>query len=207
MGLIFWKRRQWPQAAIGGLIFVAGLAPVLGFVPFEFQSFSTVADRYVYLPMLGVALAVAGIMAQSGRAVMATTIAVVAALSVTTAMGFFSSLKDKLNSVVVGTAAGEWAVTAMAVMVFADGDAEPSEMEKAKVVATTNPDKLQEIRGVLSDIPCSLMTLKDLAPVPEPEENGLTFGENARVKATYYAMHLVDPMGANRAIGTGPAMR
>jgi uncharacterized tellurite resistance protein B-like protein len=54
-------------------------------------------------------------------------------------MGFFSSLKDKLNSVIVGTAAGEWAVTAMAVMVFADGDAEASEMEKAKVVATTNP--------------------------------------------------------------------
>ena len=54
-------------------------------------------------------------------------------------MGFFSSLKDKLNSVVVGTAAGEWAVTAMAVMVFADGDAEASEMEKAKVVATTHP--------------------------------------------------------------------
>ena len=54
-------------------------------------------------------------------------------------MGFFSSLKDKLNSVIVGPAAGEWAATAMAVMVFADGDAEPSEMEKAKVVATTNP--------------------------------------------------------------------
>lgn len=54
-------------------------------------------------------------------------------------MGWFSSLKDKLNSVVVGTAAGEWAVTAMAVMVFADGDAEAEEMEKAKVVATTNP--------------------------------------------------------------------
>jgi len=67
------------------------------------------------------------------------------------------------------------------------------------LVATTNPDKLQEIRGVLSDIPCALMTLTDLAPVPEPEETGLTFGENARVKATYYAMHLVDPMGPGRA--------
>ena len=54
-------------------------------------------------------------------------------------MGWFSSIKDKLSSIVVGTAAGEWAVTAMAVMVFADGDAEPEEMEKAKVVATTNP--------------------------------------------------------------------
>ncbi len=54
-------------------------------------------------------------------------------------VGLFSSLKDKLNSVIVGSAAGEWAVTAMAVMVFADGDAEAAEMEKAKVVATTNP--------------------------------------------------------------------
>lgn len=54
-------------------------------------------------------------------------------------MGFFDSLKNKLSSIVVGTAAGEWAVTAMAVMVFADGDVEPSELEKAKGVATTNP--------------------------------------------------------------------
>lgn len=54
-------------------------------------------------------------------------------------MGLFSSIKDKLSSIIVGNAAGEWAVTAMAVMVFADGDAEPAELEKAKVVATTNP--------------------------------------------------------------------
>lgn len=65
-------------------------------------------------------------------------------------MGFFSSLKDKLSSIVVGTAAGEWAVTAMAVMVFADGDAEPEELEKAKVVATTNPvvkNSIGSVRG------------------------------------------------------------
>ncbi|WAS94359.1 TerB family tellurite resistance protein [Nannocystis punicea] len=54
-------------------------------------------------------------------------------------MGWFSSLKDKLNSVIVGTAAGEWAVTAMAVMVFADGEVEAAEIEKAKVIALTNP--------------------------------------------------------------------
>lgn len=68
------------------------------------------------------------------------------------------------------------------------------------LVATTNADKLREIRGVLSDIPCELVTLQDLAPVPEPEETGLTFGENARLKATYYASRLVDPLGeAERA--------
>jgi tellurite resistance protein len=54
-------------------------------------------------------------------------------------VGFFDSIKAKLNSIVVGTAAGEWAATAMAVMVFADGEVEAAEVEKAKVVATTNP--------------------------------------------------------------------
>jgi Tfp pilus assembly protein PilF len=49
-------RRQWLTAAG---IFVAGLLPVLGFVPFLYQDISTVADRYLYLPMLGVALALA----------------------------------------------------------------------------------------------------------------------------------------------------
>jgi XTP/dITP diphosphohydrolase len=63
------------------------------------------------------------------------------------------------------------------------------------LVATTSGDKLQEIRGVLTNIPCALVTLKDLPSVPEPEETGLTFGENARLKATYYAGCLVDPLG------------
>lgn len=38
---------------------VAGFLPVLGLVPFVYQNFSTVADRYVYFAMLGPALAVA----------------------------------------------------------------------------------------------------------------------------------------------------
>ena len=40
-------------------MFVAGLLPTLGFVPFVFQNYSTVADRYVYLAMLGPALGLA----------------------------------------------------------------------------------------------------------------------------------------------------
>ena len=54
------------------------------------------------------------------------------------------------------------------------------------LVATTNPDKLREIRGILSRLPVEIMTLRDLAPVPEPEETGETFAENARLKALYY---------------------
>jgi Tfp pilus assembly protein PilF len=37
-------------------VMVVCLLPVLGFVPFEFQRYSTVADRYMYFPMLGTAL-------------------------------------------------------------------------------------------------------------------------------------------------------
>jgi len=41
------------------LLFLLPLLPVLGLTPFVFQNQSTVADRYVYLAMLGPALAVA----------------------------------------------------------------------------------------------------------------------------------------------------
>jgi hypothetical protein len=51
----------------GLLIFILGVAPVLGLTPFVFQGYSTVADRYVYLSMLGVALAVATLVAHYPR--------------------------------------------------------------------------------------------------------------------------------------------
>ncbi|MBC8107430.1 MAG: glycosyltransferase family 39 protein [Anaerolineae bacterium] len=40
-------------------LFILGVAPVLGLVPFTFQTISTVADHYMYPAMLGVALLVA----------------------------------------------------------------------------------------------------------------------------------------------------
>jgi Flp pilus assembly protein TadD len=52
-------RRRIPGLLAGGALFVAGMLPVLGLVRFDFQEFSTVADHYLYLPMLGVAVALA----------------------------------------------------------------------------------------------------------------------------------------------------
>lgn len=49
-------------------LFVVGLLPVLGLVPFAYQVNSTVADRYVYLAMLGPALAVAWFLSQHSTA-------------------------------------------------------------------------------------------------------------------------------------------
>jgi tetratricopeptide (TPR) repeat protein len=53
------KRRRLPWLAASSGIFVVGLLPVLGLISFSFQHYSTVADRYVYLAMLGPALALA----------------------------------------------------------------------------------------------------------------------------------------------------
>ncbi len=60
-------------------------------------------------------------------------------------------------------------------------------MSATLLVATTNPGKLKEIAEILEPAAIRLLTLKDCAAVPEPEETGVTFGENARMKATYYA--------------------
>ena len=55
------------------------------------------------------------------------------------------------------------------------------------LVATTNPGKLREIKGILQGLPVDVLTLADVRDVPEPEETGTTFSENARLKALYYA--------------------
>jgi XTP/dITP diphosphohydrolase len=55
------------------------------------------------------------------------------------------------------------------------------------LVATTNTGKLREIRSVLGEVPIELVTLRDLPTIEEPEETGLTFEDNARLKALYYS--------------------
>jgi XTP/dITP diphosphohydrolase len=62
-------------------------------------------------------------------------------------------------------------------------------MRPTLLIATTNPDKLAEIRQLLGNISIDLLTLADVPPLAAPEETGTTFEENARLKATYYASH------------------
>jgi XTP/dITP diphosphohydrolase len=57
------------------------------------------------------------------------------------------------------------------------------------LIATSNRDKIREIRSLLAEVPVELITLGDIAPVAEPEETGITFEENARLKARYYGKH------------------
>jgi lysophospholipase L1-like esterase len=51
------NRKRMTQLLAAAIIFVVGVAPVLGLVSFDFQQYSTVADHYLYLSMLGAALA------------------------------------------------------------------------------------------------------------------------------------------------------
>jgi XTP/dITP diphosphohydrolase len=55
------------------------------------------------------------------------------------------------------------------------------------LIATTNPNKIKEIVGILSGLPIALKTLRDFHAVEIPHETGATFQANAREKALYYA--------------------
>jgi XTP/dITP diphosphohydrolase len=55
------------------------------------------------------------------------------------------------------------------------------------LIATTNHNKVREIRQLLDGLPFDLVTLAEWPLVTAPEETGTTFEENARAKALYYA--------------------
>jgi XTP/dITP diphosphohydrolase len=55
------------------------------------------------------------------------------------------------------------------------------------LVATTNPGKRREIEDILRGAPVALTDLAEFPGIPEPAETGATFGDNARLKALYYA--------------------
>ncbi|MBA3015885.1 MAG: tetratricopeptide repeat protein [Proteobacteria bacterium] len=75
--LLLWKGSRPCRAATG--IFVCVLLPVSGIIPFVFQQISTVADRYLYLAMLGPALALTWVLAPiRSKAVWAGVVVVLA---------------------------------------------------------------------------------------------------------------------------------
>jgi XTP/dITP diphosphohydrolase len=59
------------------------------------------------------------------------------------------------------------------------------------LIATTNVHKRNELQAFLSDVPVTLITLKDIQkPIPEVVEDGASFQENAIKKATILACTL-----------------
>ena len=60
------------------------------------------------------------------------------------------------------------------------------------LVATTNANKIREIRPLVAGLPLDLVTLADFPPIQEPEESASTYWQNARLKAFAYATS-IDP--------------
>jgi Flp pilus assembly protein TadD len=75
-------RRRVPKLAVGLGVFAVALLPVLGLTPFDFQGYSTVADHYLYMPMLGIGLAVAAMVQERGKVATAALLLAVAVLGV-----------------------------------------------------------------------------------------------------------------------------
>jgi protein O-mannosyl-transferase len=78
LALCYSKRRERPLTFVGALLFVAFLLPTLGLLPFSFQAYSTVADRYTYLALIGIGLVVADVVEHLQSSKMATRTALVA---------------------------------------------------------------------------------------------------------------------------------
>lgn len=81
------------------------------------------------------------------------------------------------------------------------------------LIATRNSGKFDELRSMLSTTGIGLVSLADFDDVPDPEECGSTFAENARIKARGYALAcgvwtLADDSGLEvEALGGAPGVR
>lgn len=80
------------------------------------------------------------------------------------------------------------------------------------VIATRNQGKTSEIKSLLKEFRVDIMSLSDFGPIPEVEEDGLTFDENAYKKAGFAARVLGLPAIADdsgltvEALGGGPGV-
>ncbi len=80
------------------------------------------------------------------------------------------------------------------------------------VIATRNKGKTSEIRGLLKGFPINIKNLDDFGPIPEVEEDGNTFDENAYKKASFTARILGLPALADdsgllvEALGGAPGV-
>jgi hypothetical protein len=77
LAVLLWRMAGNRRYLCAAAIFAICLMPVLGLVPFEFQRFSTTADRYAYMAMFGVALALATALQQFWRSSLCWCAAVV----------------------------------------------------------------------------------------------------------------------------------
>ena len=62
-------------------------------------------------------------------------------------------------------------------------------MAEVLLIGSGNRDKARELAHLLEGLPWDVKDLADFPAVPEPEEDGATFEENATKKARFYSEH------------------
>ncbi len=66
-------------------------------------------------------------------------------------------------------------------------------LKKTLIIATRNKGKTREIENILKDFPVIIKNLDDFGPIPEVEEDGDTFDDNAYKKSSFTARVLGYP--------------
>lgn len=94
----FTCRRRYPLTTAACGISLSMLLPVLGLTPFAYQDHSTVADRYVYLAMLGPALFLSAFLAEFGSGVRRASYALSAILLAACAALSIAQIRHWTNS-------------------------------------------------------------------------------------------------------------
>ena len=81
------------------------------------------------------------------------------------------------------------------------------------LLATSNHGKIRELKGILGSLHCQLLSLNDIDPIEGVEETGLTFIDNALIKARHYFLatgipSIADDSGLSvDALGGAPGVR
>jgi XTP/dITP diphosphohydrolase len=66
-------------------------------------------------------------------------------------------------------------------------------IDRPLVIASRNKGKIEEFKTLFSGFPINVKSLNDFGPIPEPQEDGKTFEENAYKKAHFTARVLGFP--------------
>lgn len=167
---------RWLLAA--WLVFLAGVGPVLGLSPFVFQFYSTVADRYVYLSMLGVAIALVLLLTRlpAHFAAIAMTLVIIALVTRATlqVMVWQDGLKLSLHTLTVnprsfadsGNAGIAYSKTAAALREAAASEPDPARREAIlREAYTTEDTALRYLSQSRALYPQGIPTLNSLARI------------------------------------------
>ena len=127
------------------LIFVVALSPVLGFIPFDYQAYSTVADHYMYLPMIAVALAAAWIISRVSIRLRPLTITLVGLMLLTLAGLSKRQCSYWLDAITLFEHAVDvnprsWAAHNTLSVAYTVSDDRERALEHAKLAVEYNPD-------------------------------------------------------------------